>query len=400
MVDAGTPRVRVRTGLDRLLDDPARVRELRGSRMGLLVNPTSVTATFVHAIDALLTAGIQPVRLFGPEHGVRGEAQDMIAVAQEVDPISGIPVVSLYGSTFESLTPSPEQLHGLDVMVIDLQDVGSRYYTYVYSAMLVARACLEAGVDVVVLDRPNPIGPRIEGPGVSPGFESFVGMLPLPNRHGLTLAEVIRFAKLNTASARLETIPVKGWHRTLWFDEHDAPWVLPSPNMPTLDTATVYPGMCLLEGTSVSEGRGTTRPFEIFGAPWVDPQALLSALEPLALPGVIFRPLSFMPTFQKWAGLRCGGLQLHVVDRDAFDAFTTGAAVVWALATSFDGDFAWRRDAYEFVDSIPAIDLLFGSAHARESIESGCSFDALRSILETPAPTVEAIMDARMPEYA
>ena len=388
----------VATGLDRLLDDPAELANLGRSSVGLLVNPTSVTRSFEHAIDALTRSGVLPRRLFGPEHGVRGEAQDMIAVEQSVDPITGIPTVSLYGDSFDSLAPTDEQLADLDVVVIDLQDVGSRYYTYVYTAMMTAEAATRSGVDVLVLDRPNPIGSAVEGPGIEQGFDSFVGMLPMPNRHGLTLAEVLRFAALEGRNLRSTTLSVEGWNRDSYFDEHDAPWVLPSPNMPTLDTAVVYPGMCLLEGTNASEGRGTTRPFEIFGAPYVDAQALASTLTALDLPGITFRPLSFEPTFQKWGRERCSGAQLHVTDRSAFDSYQTGAAIVWAMATLFD-EFGWRHEAYEFVDDIPAIDLLFGSPKHREAIDSGCSWPELRSLLTTSASLSARVEAARLPDY-
>lgn len=388
----------VRTGLDRLLDDAAELSSLSTAAVGLLVNPTSVTSNFEHAIDALTRRGVRPTRLFGPEHGVRGEAQDMIAVDETVDPISGIPTVSLYGSSFESLAPTDSQLADLDVIVIDLQDIGSRYYTYVYTAMMTAEAATRVGVDVLILDRPNPIGDRIEGPDIEAGYDSFVGMLPMPNRHGLTLAEVLRFARSEGHKLEARTIAVEGWTRDTYFDGTDAPWVLPSPNMPTLDTATVYPGMCLLEGTNASEGRGTTRPFEIFGAPYVDAVKLVAALDELSLPGVIFRPLSFEPTFQKWGRCRCSGAQLHVTDRHSFDSYRTGAAIVWAMATLFD-DFAWRHEAYEFVDDIPAIDLLFGSDRQRRAIDGGCSWDELATMLATPEERIAQVKRARLPDY-
>jgi uncharacterized protein YbbC (DUF1343 family) len=389
---------RVATGLDRLLADRAELANLKQASVGLLVNPTSVTREFEHAIDALAARGVVPQRLFGPEHGIRGEAQDMIAVDQSVDPITGIPTVSLYGDTFDSLAPTDEQLSDLDLIVIDLQDVGSRYYTYVYTAMMTAEAATRCGVDVLVLDRPNPIGSAVEGPDIEPGFDSFVGMLPLPNRHGLTLAEVLRFAALEGRDLSSRTITVDGWSRDAYFDEHDAPWVLPSPNMPTLDTAIVYPGMCLLEGTNASEGRGTTRPFEIFGAPYVNAQKLVGQLTELDLPGVIFRPLSFEPTFQKWGGTRSSGAQLHVTDRTAFDSYRTGAAIVWSMATLFD-EFGWRHEAYEFVDDIPAIDLLFGSGRHRKAIDAGCSWGDLCSLLETKPSRAAQLEQARLPDY-
>lgn len=387
-------RRRVQTGLDRILADGDTIRALRGQRVAMLANPTSVTSGFRHAVDAFVELGVRFVRLFGPEHGLRGEAQDMIAVDQDVDPLTGIPTVSLYGDTFESLAPTQDQLAGIDVMLIDLQDIGARYYTYIYTAMLTAEACTEAGVRVIVLDRPNPIGGAIEGPPVGAGFESFVGMLPLPNRHGLTLAEVLRFAALCGRQLDMDVVDVEGWARSLWFDDHDAPWVLPSPNMPTLDTATVYPGMCLLEGTNLSEGRGTTRPFELFGAPYVDATRLVRALDELDLPGVVFRPVSFEPTFQKWGRTRCSGAQIHVVDRQRFDALRTGAAVVWACARLFD-DFGWRTDAYEFVDDIPAIDLLFGASEPRACIEAGGTFDELMAMLRPSVHTLELLAEAR-----
>ncbi len=389
---------RVSTGLDRLVADAGELNNLRTSSVGLLVNPTSVTREFEHAIDALTRCDIRPARLFGPEHGVRGEAQDMISVETAADPLTGIPTVSLYGDSFASLAPTSEQLADLDVVVIDLQDVGARYYTYVYTAMMTAEAASAAGVDVLVLDRPNPIASAIEGPGILDGFESFVGMLPLPNRHGLTLAEVLRYASNRGRGGAVQVISAEGWQRDAYFDEHDAPWVMPSPNMPTLDTAIVYPGMCLLEGTNASEGRGWTRPFEVFGAPYVDAYKLADALRELNLPGLAYRPLSFEPTFQKWGRNRCSGLQLHVTDRRTFNSYETGAAIVWAMSGLFD-EFAWRDEAYEFVDDIPAIDLLFGSAAPREAIERGCTWPELQVMIQTSESSKAEVLAARLLDY-
>jgi uncharacterized protein YbbC (DUF1343 family) len=388
----------VSTGLDRLLADADRLRSLQSARVALLANPTSVTRSFDHAIDALIRAGVRPVRLFGPEHGLRGEAQDMIAVETAVDPLTGIETCSLYGATLDSLRPPAGSLDGIDLVVIDLQDVGSRYYTYVYTALFVVRECTARGVDVLVLDRPNPIGDAIEGPPVDPGFESFVGALPLPSRHGLTLAEVLRFAAQHEP-LEFDVLAASGLKRGMFMDEHDAPWVIPSPNMPTLDTAVVYPGQCLLEGTNLSEGRGTTRPFEIFGAPWIDAHVLRAELDAVGLPGVRFRALSFEPTFQKWARTRCSGLQVHVTDRRAFRPLLTSTVVIAAVRRLFGEQFAWRRDAYEFVDSIPAIDLLFGSARQRELIESLADSDALAAVLQTPSWLVDRVEHARLPDY-
>ena len=392
------PRQRVACGLDVLLADDARLDQLRGARVGLLGHAASVTASFEHAIDALSEAGVPLKRLFGPEHGLRGEAQDMIAVDAGVDPLSGIETVSLYGHTFESLTPPAGSLDDLDVVLIDLQDVGSRYYTYVYTAWLVARACSRAGVRAWVLDRPNPLGRPTEGPTVDDGFASFVGLQPLPNRHGLSVAEVLRFAAQSEAFD-FEIVSTSVDVSASWFDEHDAPWVMPSPNMPTLETAVVYPGMCLVEGTNLSEGRGTTRPFELFGAPYVDAVALREELRALDLPGIRFRLASFEPTFQKWARQGCRGLQLHVTDRERFLPLQTGAAILWACRRLFEG-FAWRVDAYEFVDDIPAIDLLFGSARPRQLIDGGASFDELSKALQTPPETRDRVRAAQLGEGA
>lgn len=322
----------------------------------------------------------------------------MISVETALDPLTGIPTVSLYGTSFASLAPTAEQLADLDVIIIDLQDVGSRYYTYVYTAMMTAEAAAAAGVDVLVLDRPNPIGGAVEGPDVRDGFESFVGMLPLPNRHGLTLAEVLRYASNRGRGGHVNVLSAEGWRRDAYFDEHDAPWVMPSPNMPTLDTAIVYPGMCLLEGTNASEGRGWTRPFEVFGAPYVDAYLLADTLRGLELPGVVYRPLSFEPTFQKWGRTRCSGLQLHVTDRTTFHSYETGAAIVWAMSSLFD-EFAWRDEAYEFVDDIPAIDLLFGSAAPRTAIDTGCTWEELRDLIQTSGASLAEVKAARLPDY-
>lgn len=392
---------RVRTGLDRLLADTARCRHLGGARVGLLTHAPAVDASYRLSVDALLAAGVRIERLFGPEHGVRGTAQDMIAVDGAVDPISGIPTVSLYGSTLESLTPTPSELEGLDLLIIDLVDIGSRYYTYVYTAALAAQAATRAGLRVLILDRPNPLGGAVEGNGVERGFTSFVGMLEgLPARHGLTLAEVVVWARdIAGWEIDAEFLLVDGWQRTTWHDETGLPWVLPSPNMPTLDTATVYPGQCLFEGTQLSEGRGTTRPFELVGAPWIDAIAWARALEALDLPGCIFRPLAFEPTFQKHARTLCQGLQIHVTDRDRFLPYRTGAAMIHAAASVAPAEFAWRVDAYEFVDDIPAIDLLFGSDAPRRCIDAGAPFAELAPLLEVPEHARDALAACRFSDY-
>ncbi len=381
---------RVASGLERLLDDD---RVLRGRRVGLIANPTAVDAELRHAADLLAARdGIRLVSLFGPEHGVRGDAQDMIGVGAAVDGRTGLPVHSLYGHDAASLAPTPAMLDDLDVVVFDVQDVGSRYYTFVWTMVLAMRACARAGKSVVVLDRPNPIGGAlVEGGEIAPGFDSFVGLVSCPNRHGLTAGEIARWrAAEERLDLDLHVVTMAGWRRDMTFADTGLPWVMPSPNMPTVDTALVYPGMCLVEGTELSEGRGTTRPFELAGAPELDGHALADVLAPL--PGARFRPATFTPTFQKHAGRPCGGVQIHVTDARAFRPYLTGVAWLLAARQLLGDRFAWRTRAYEFVDAIPAIDLLAGSADVREMIDAGA---ALADIAATWAPAERAFLDAR-----
>jgi uncharacterized protein YbbC (DUF1343 family) len=365
---------RVRTGLERLL--AGEVSRLRGARVGLIANPTSVDPDLRHGADLLAGSSALELRaLFGPEHGIRGDAQYMIAVGEERDPRTGLPVHSLYGADEASLEPRAADLEGLDALVFDVQDVGARYYTYAWTMVHAMRACARAGIALCVLDRPNPIGGEaVEGGEVEPGCRSFVGLLSVPNRHGMTVGELARLAReVEDLDVELEVVPMEGWRRSMSFHETGLPWVLPSPNMPTVDTALVYPGMCLLEGTELSEGRGTTRPFEIAGAPFVDGHALTAALAKERLPGVRFRPLSFTPTFEKHAGRRCGGVQIHVTDPAAFRPYLTGVAFLCAARRLWPEQFSWRTHAYEFVEDVPAVDLLAGSPALREGIDNGAS---------------------------
>jgi uncharacterized protein YbbC (DUF1343 family) len=382
----------VRTGLDRLL--AGEVKGVIGAKAGLIANPTSLDRQLRHAADLLVATKVVELRaLFGPEHGLRGDAQDMIGVAAERDARTGLPVYSLYGRDELSLSPTPESLRGLDTLLFDIQDIGSRYYTYVWTLVLAMRVCARAGVRVVVLDRPNPIGGEcIEGGTVEAGYRSFVGLCSLPVRHGLTAGEVARFAlETENLDLDLEVVTMEGWKRSDWYDATALPWVLPSPNMPTLDTALVYPGMCLIEATELSEGRGTTRPFEIAGAPFVDGFALACCLDQERLPGVLFRPLIFTPTFQKWAAARCGGVQIHVTDRRAFRSYLTGVAFVRAVHQLWPEEFAWRRQPYEFRGDLPAIDLLTGSKAVREGIEQGATLDELAATWEAEQAEFAAV---------
>jgi uncharacterized protein YbbC (DUF1343 family) len=382
----------VQTGLDILLEED--IAGLRGRRVGVLCHPASVSSRLVHIVDALAAARVNLTRLFGPEHGIRGEAQDMIGVEGARDPRTGIPVTSLYGETAESLAPTAEALSDIDVLVVDLQDVGSRYYTFIWTMALSLQAAARAGVAVLVLDRPNPIGGVvIEGGEVDPAVESFVGLGSIPVRHGLTIGEVARLVReglpwggerfAQPLDCDVQVIAMRGWHRGDYFDQTGLPWVLPSPNMPTVGTALVYPGLCLLEGSNVSEGRGTTRPFEILGAPFLDGFQLADRLAAERLPGVLWRPLAFRPTFHKFAGQVCGGVQIHVVDQTVFRPYLTGVAVLRALRALAGEAFRWRTEKYEFVSDRPAIDLLTGGDAIRKGIEAGATLDELRATWQT-----------------
>jgi uncharacterized protein YbbC (DUF1343 family) len=381
----------VRTGLDRLATHPKLGAELRASRVGLLAHPASVDRRFFHAHRILDALGVRVTLLLGPEHGYGGEAQDLIGVSDARD-AQGTPIRSLYGSRFEDLAPSPEDLERIDLLVIDLQDVGARYYTFVWTAVIAMRACAKAGVRVLVLDRPNPLGGdvgRIEGRRQSRAFCSFVGLEPVPVRHSMTLGEIVAWRAEAEGVPRelVRVLGVAGLQREELATAWDRPFVAPSPNMPTHATALVYPGGCLVEGTNLSEGRGTTRPFELLGAPWIDGVRLADELHALALPGVRARPVTFQPAFQKHAGSICGGIHVHVTDADAFRPFATYLALI-TLAHGQDAErFAFRTEMYEFRDDVPAFDLLTGDAEARQRILRG---DSPRDVAEAVAAVDDA----------
>jgi uncharacterized protein YbbC (DUF1343 family) len=363
---------RVRTGLDIVAAEG--FARFRGQRVGLVVHPASVDCRLRHAIDLVFEAGgVRLATVFGPEHGLLGEAQDLIGLGEDNDSIGGFRSVSLYGHTVESLRPRAEQLAGLDVLVIDLQDVGSRYYTFPTTMLYCLEAAAKVGLRCVVLDRPNPLGGGVvEGPTLRPGFDSFVGACPIAIRHGLSVGELARLYKTERKiDVELEVVACEGLRRDMDWDATGLPWVLPSPNMPTVETAFVYPGQCLIEGTNLSEGRGTTRPFELCGAPGIDARRVCQRLTNEKLPGVAFRPAWFQPTFQKHVGQRCGGLQLHVTDRHSFQPVRTGLAVLAALRDAAGEGFAWRTEVYEFVREPIAIDLLLGSDRERLALEAG-----------------------------
>lgn len=359
----------VLTGLD--LIEKRWPKDLLHARIGLLVHPASMNNRLEHAVTVCKRSKrFTLAALFGPQHGILGQTQDnMVEWEGSRDPATGLPVYSLYG---KARKPRPEMLKDIDALVIDLQDVGARYYTFIWTLELCMQACREAGKTIVVLDRPNPInGKTVEGPLLDPRFASFVGLRPLPARHGMTIGEIGSYLhKTFHPDLDYRVLPMQGWKRSMRFDQTHLPWVMPSPNMPTLDTALVYPGMCLLEGTSLSEGRGTTRPFEIFGAPFIHPGTLVDVLKEFKLPGVRFRPLSFQPAFQKHAGLLCNGAQIHVTDRERFKPFKTGVAILKAIHHTYPRDFAWKQPPYEYEEVKLPIDILAGTDRLRKDIES------------------------------
>jgi uncharacterized protein YbbC (DUF1343 family) len=357
----------VRLGSDVLVSSG----RLRGLRAGVVCNHASVDHRFQHIVDRLGAAdGVTLGAIFGPQHGFRSDVQDnMIETPHRDDASRRVPVYSLYSETRE---PTAEMLRGLDVLVIDLQDIGARIYTYIYTMANCLRACGRHGVPVIVCDRPNPInGTDVEGETLVKGYESFVGLFPIPMRHGMTIGELARlFNETFELGAAVEVARMEGWRRESYGDAAALPWVLPSPNMPTLDTAIVYPGTVLFEGTMLSEGRGTTRPFELLGAPWIDAERFAGDMNALGLPGVYFRPAVFEPTFQKHAKAACGGCQIHVTDRSAFRPVLTGAALIQMFRRANPDKFAWRQPPYEYEHTKLPIDILAGSDKLRKQIES------------------------------
>jgi uncharacterized protein YbbC (DUF1343 family) len=333
----------------------------REVRVGALLHGASVSSGLQPTLEILESLdGVELAALFGPQHGFAGTTQDnMVEWSSYTHPRLGIPVHSLYG---EHREPTPKMLDGLEVLLVDLVDVGARYYTFVWTLFLCLQACEATGITVLVCDRPNPInGTAVEGDPQDPEHLSFVGLYPLPVRHGQTIGELARrFCDEMFPDCRLGVLPMHGWERPMWHDETGLPWVMPSPNMPALDTATVYPGMCLLEGTNLSEGRGTTRPFELFGAPWIDGAELVRGLHRLRLPGVRFREVSFEPAFQKYAGETCRGAQLHVVNRDEFLPVRTGFEIIRTVRSMWPGHFIWKPPPYEYEYEKLPIEILAG----------------------------------------
>ncbi len=357
----------VSLGSDRLLASG----RLHGQRVGIVCNPASVDHDLRHISDRLAAhPGARLAAIFGPQHGFRSDVQEnMIETRHARDEIRRVPIYSLYSETRE---PTAEMLRGLDVLVIDLQDVGVRIYTYIYTMANCLKAAKKHGLKVIVCDRPNPIGgAQVEGMVLVPGNESFVGMYPIPMRHGMTIGEAARlFNDHFGIGADLEVVPMAGWRREMYFDDTDLTWILSSPNVPTVDTTLVYPGTVLFEGTNVSEGRGTTRPFELVGAPWVVAERFADAMNRREMPGVFFRPVLFEPTFHKHAKQGCAGVQIHVRDRRTFTPVEAGVALLEAFRHAAPDQFAWKPPPYEYEYDRMPIDCLAGSPDLREQIES------------------------------
>ncbi|HET7217115.1 MAG TPA: DUF1343 domain-containing protein [Vicinamibacterales bacterium] len=376
MPSTAADRATVAPGIDRLLTADRRI--IAGRRVGLVCNPASVDARFTHTADRLFEdADITLAALFGPQHGFRSDLQDnMIETPHGRDCRRKVPIYSLYSDTRE---PTAEMLRDLDVLVIDLQDVGTRVYTFIYTMANCMRAAARRGLPVVVCDRPNPIaGDEVEGARLQLPWTSFVGQYPIPMRHGMTIGELARlFNDAFAIACDLTVIPLDGWRRSMYHDETGLPWIIPSPNLPTLDSAIVYPGAVLFEGTQLSEGRGTTRPFEIIGAPWIDGERLASAMNGRGLPGVHFRPVFFEPTFQKHARRSCGGCQLHVIDRQSFVPLRTAVELIEEFHAQDPDNFAWRNPPYEYEHDKEPIDILYGSDLLRRTIDEGGDVQAL-----------------------
>ena len=338
-----------------------------------------------HAADLLYGhPDIDLVALFGPQHGIRGDVQDnMIETEHAVDRMTGLPIHSLYSETRE---PTDAMLKDVDIIVFDMQDVGCRIYTFAYTMANCMRAARRLNRKVIVCDRPNPInGISVAGNILEPEQASFVGQYPIPTRHGMTLGELAQmFNEEFGIGCELEVISMEGWDRTYWLDQSNAPWVMPSPNIPTVDSATVFPGTVHFEGTQLSEGRGTTRPFELVGAPYIVPEDYAKELNNIGFPGVFFRSCVFRPTFQKHAGVSCGGVQIHVTDRSSFEPVIVGVGMVKVAYDMYTDDFRWKDTPYEYVYDRNPFDVIAGTTKIREAIQQGSSLDAIQKSWEEP----------------
>lgn len=375
-------RKHVTLGVEKLLEGDAPL--LQGARVGLICNQASVDHGFRHAADLFHEDPTVDLRaLFGPQHGIRGDVQDnMIETDHTVDRETGLPIHSLYSETRE---PTEAMLKDIDILVFDMQDVGCRIYTFAYTMANCMAAARKFGKRVIVCDRPNPIsGAVVAGNVLEPGQASFVGLFAIPTRPGMTLGELAGlFNDHFEIGCELDVVKMDGWSRRLWHDETDAPWVMPSPNIPTLDSATVFPGTVHFEGTQLSEGRGTTRPFELVGAPYIDPEKYAKRLNDLKLPGVFFRSCIFRPTFQKHGGVSCGGVQLHVTNRGDFEPVFAGIAMVKVAYEMYSAEFRWKEPPYEYVYDRNPFDVIAGTSSIRQAIEKGSALEEIRESWQT-----------------
>jgi uncharacterized protein YbbC (DUF1343 family) len=387
-----------RTGLDVLAS--VHFGALKGKSIALLCNQASVSRELIHAVDLLLreqeSSGFQLRAVLGPQHGLHGHTQDnMVEWEGSYDPRTSIPIHSLYG---EKREPTNEMLKGIDLLVVDLQDLGARYYTFIWTMDLCMRACERLGIGMLVLDRPNPIGGlQTEGPLLDESFTSFVGLRPLITRHAMTIAEIAKYLHdVYYPKLKLDAITMEGWSRSDYFDDLDLRWIPPSPNVPVVDTAVVYPGMCLFEGTNISEGRGTTRPFETFGAPWLKGWELSATLNDLALPGAKFRAIQFQPTFQKHAGELCEGCFLHVVERRSFEPVLTAFAILRECAKMGGKNFEWKKPPYEYETEKRPIDILMGRPDLADLILCDTPLNQLHQLLVQDAAAFEPLRKAAL----
>jgi uncharacterized protein YbbC (DUF1343 family) len=382
----------IKLGVERLLTE--KIDLLRGARVGLVCNQASVDHGFRHVADLFHQhPDIKLTTLFGPQHGIRGDVQDnMIETAHAADRKTGLPIYSLYSETRE---PTEEMLRDVDIIVVDLQGVGCRIYTFVYTMANCMRAAKKFGKKVIACDRPNPIGGnQVAGNMLDPAFTSFVGQFPIPTRSGMTDVELgCMFNAEFGIDCDFESVPMSGWSREVWYDDTDGPWVLPSPNMPTVDAAGVFPGTVHLEGTQMSEGRGTTRPFELVGAPYINAEEFAQALSSLDLPGVYFRSCVFVPTFQKHGGQACGGVQIHVLDRQAFEPVVTGVAIVKTAFDMYSESFRWKDPPYEYEYDRNPFDLIAGTSALREAIERRDSLEEIENSWRDPLKKFMAIRE-------
>lgn len=372
----------VRTGLDNVEQHSDL---FKGKRVGIIANHTAYDSQGRHIVDVLRAMpGVQVTVLFSPEHGFRGTEEAGASIDNRTDAATGLPILSLYGKTRK---PTPQMLADVDVLVFDIQDVGARFYTYLYTMSLAMEAAAECGKRFVVLDRPNPLGGvRIEGPILEPQFATFVGLYPIPVRYGLTVGELARMINgegwlAGKVKADLTVVPLTGWRRDMWYDKTGLPFIKPSPNMPDLETATLYPGLCLLEGTNLSEGRGTSKPFRQFGAPWIDANALSARLNALGLVGLRFAPTSFTPTSSKHQGQACQGVEITLVDRDRIEPFWTGVLIVNELCRMYPNQFEWNASHF---------DRLCGTDTIRKAIAGGTSVERLKPVWEAACKSFQA----------